>query len=221
MKKILLLILTIIMVGQSFAQRRTTSVKGYYKKNGTYVSPHTRHYNAGSSSYSSGSYSSNSTEPNSEENIPLTTLSVATIDKLEFTNSTSKYKHSKGEKIISTTLSRDNDTSNNIVETDTIKSNQETNNNGIIIYVSVLRYDGKTIDICPVSRDYSGDWDFNKVQHHFQKKSITAEEALILISDYGWIISEEDLKKDFTYDYISSKGFPKFLTKTIEAMKLK
>lgn len=221
-KKVLLLfVLTIILGGQSFAQRKTTSVKGYYRKDGTYVRPHTRHYNAGSGTYSSSSYGTPSNDNDTTDNIQLTTLNIATLEKKEYSTSTSKYKYEKGTKITPTTLVTDNLEGNQSTATDTLKPKQEAQSDGIIIYVSVLRYNGKTIDICPITRDYSDDWDFNKVRHRFAKSTVTAEEALQLVSEYGWTISEEDLKKDFSYDYIASKGFPKYLTRTIEAMKLK
>lgn len=219
-KSILLFVLTLLLAGQTFAQKKTTSVKGYYRKDGTYVRPHTRHYNAGSGTYSPSSYGTYSTNKDTSENIPLTTLNIWTLEKNEYTVTTSKSKYERGAKVISSTLVSENIEDNQTVS-DTSKIKKENQNEGIIIYVSVLRYNGKTIDICPITRDYSDDWDFNKIRHKFLKSTISAEEALQLVSDYGWKISGEELKKDFSYDYISSKGLPKYLTKTVEAMKLK
>jgi hypothetical protein len=213
--------LTLLLAEQTFAQRRTTSVKGYYRKDGTYVKPHTRHYNTGSGAYSSGSSGTYSNDNDTTENIQLTTLDVGTIEKTEYTHSTSKYKYEKGAKIAPTTLVTANIDDSLTLTSNTIKPKQERQIDGVVIYVSVLRYNGKTIDVCPITRGYSDDWDFNKIRHRFNKSAITSEEALQLVSEYGWSISGEDLKKDFSYDHILNKGFPKYLTRTIEAMKLK
>lgn len=222
-KNILLFIFTFFIAGQIFAQKKTTSVKGYYRKDGTYVRPHTRTYNAGSSSYSSGSYSSTYVNKDTAENIPLTGLQMEALTKTEYQTTTANSKYQKGVKISPSTLQIDGEPEYQgaTIISDTIKAKQEIRNNSLVIYISVLRYNGKAIDICPITRNYSGDWDFNKVQHRFIKTAITAEEALQLVADYEWIISGEELKKDFSYDYFSSKGFPKYLTKTIEVMKLK
>jgi hypothetical protein len=218
MKKIFFLILTIFIIGQNFAQRKTTSVKGYYRKDGTYVSPHTRHYNSSTSPYpsSSSSYSTNY-KKEKNDSIYLTSLNVLTIYKSDY--SIPKSKYGKDIKISPSKLAINSDENN--TSKDTLNINSVSNIEGIVIYVSVLRYKGNTIDICPIARNYEGDWDFHNVKHHFNKNILSAEEVSQLVSHYDWMTSGKEIKKDFSTEHIISKGFPAFLTKTIEAIKLK
>ncbi len=90
----------------------------------------------------------------------------------------------------------------------------------VVIYLSVLRYNNKPIDICPVSRKYGEEWDFDNIQHYFNKSTISAEEALELVADYGWKIENSRLSKSFSYERYTKSKFPKYLTRTIEAMRL-
>jgi hypothetical protein len=181
-RKTLLFLVTLLLIASAFAQRRTTSVKGYYRKNGTYVSPHTRGYTAGSSTPSQ--YSS---------------ISSAT---------------SKGDDIGPTKLKFISEEAIN----DSISPKDKKLGLGIVFYVSVLRYNGKTLDVCPIPRGYS-DWSFEKVKHKFDKKLLSTEDALDLISNYDWLIYNDQISKDFSYVY-NDKGFPSYLTKTIEAIKV-
>ncbi|WP_185288445.1 hypothetical protein [Chryseobacterium lactis] len=197
LKFILLLILSFSFVNQLEAQRRTTSVKGYTRKDGTYVRPHTRSYTSGSgySSYSSGSTGSYnslfSSTPSDSEN----------SQNGEYLASTSRYN---GEKIVKSQLNKVPDADENYLE-------------GNIIYLSVLYYNNKVIDICPIKKDYS-DWSFSEVYHSFNKNKLSSEDTLDLISNYGWSLNNDKLRKNFQYS--SDKNSPTYLARTIEAMKL-
>lgn len=194
---ILLFIFSLSFLYQVDAQRRTTSVKGYTRKDGTYVRPHTRSYTSGSG-YSS--YSSGLTEGHSSSFDTI--FSDSKNDQSgEYLTSTSKYN---GEKIVKSQLNKVPDADENYLE-------------GNIIYLSVLYYNNKVIDICPIKKDYN-DWSFNEVYHSFNKSKLSSEDALDLISNYGWSLSNDKLRK--TFQYSSDKNSPSYLVKTIEAMKL-
>ncbi|WP_407534516.1 hypothetical protein [Elizabethkingia miricola] len=188
-KKALFFLLTIICVSHLAAQRRSTTVKSYYKKDGTFVRSHTRDYNSGSGISHSGGYSGIYTTEETG-NVPVNQLSILSVNKKELSG---KAK---------------------IKESPLSASDAE----GIIIFLSVLRYNGKTIDICPISRNIIGDWKFNDLEHRFDKNLISAEDALDLASNYGWNIRNEKISKSF-YSF-SEKKFPAYLTQTIEAIKL-
>lgn len=197
-----------LLVMPVLAQRRSTSVKGYTRKDGTYVRPHVRGYTAGSGSTSSYGYSSDS--PSKNDEVALTTLNFSIAADRADTKPT--YLKEKGQKIALTSLNFINS------ENDTANLKDKIEGSGIVFYVSVLRYKGKTLDICTIPRSY-GSWEFEKVSHEFQKKDITTEDALDLVSNYGWSISNDKISRNFIYDY-NSKGFPSFLTKTTEAIRV-
>lgn len=207
LNKIIFIFLILSALGQFSAQRRTTTVKSYYRKDGTFVNSHKRHYNSGSGSYSYSTY-----ENSPKDSIHSSSLKMNSPENNEFQKTTSNYK---GEKISTTKLSLISDSKKDSLKTNTTQSKED----GVIIYLSVLRYNNKVLDICPISRGILGDWKFEKVEHHFNKNSISIEDALDLVSNFGWSIREEKISKDFEYDY-SNKGFPKYLSRTIEALKL-
>lgn len=86
MKKGLLLLLSFVLVFPLFfgfvdvgeADAKTVKVKGYYRKDGTYVRPHTRNYGGSSSSGSSSDYNYNYSIPS----YPMPTLSTSEIVNL-------------------------------------------------------------------------------------------------------------------------------------------
>ena len=209
MKRTFLLLLQMcLLVMPILAQRRSTNVKGYTRKDGTYVRPHVRGYAAGSGSTASYGYSNDS--PSKKDEIALTTLNFSVA--ADRTDDKTTYLKEKGQKIALTSLNFINS------ENDTANLKDKTEGSGIVFYVSVLRYKGKTLDICTIPRSY-GSWEFEKVSHEFQKKDITTEDALDLVSNYGWSISNDKISRNFTYDY-NSKGLPSFLTKTTEAIRV-
>ncbi|WP_267403780.1 MULTISPECIES: hypothetical protein [unclassified Chryseobacterium] len=189
-KLLLLFIFSFSFLAQVEAQRRTTSVRGYTRKDGTYVRPHTRSYNSGSG-YSS-SYSSSPTS-----NINYLNSSINS-SKEEYTPSETFQEEGIQNSKLSVT---------------------EDKNSGTKIYLSVLYYNDKIIDICPITKSYQ-DWDFNRVYHSFNKSLITAEDTLELITNYNWTVRGENVTKNFEYEY-SKKGNPKFLKKKIEVLYIK
>jgi len=212
-KGILLILVTMLFLATAFAQRKTTNVKSYYRKDGTYVSAHTRGYTAGSSS-TYASTGGTSTAKSDEEEIAATTLKLITLNQANRNTNKESYPNARGQKVVPTTLIFPA-----VVSTDSSSSSTKYTNEGIVFYVSVLRYNGKTIDICPIPRERYSGWDFTKVAHKFDKKFLTTEDTLELIAKYGWRIDDDEMSKDFSYSY-GDKGFPKYLTKSIEAIKV-
>jgi len=199
-KVILLLIFSCSFLVKIEAQKRTTSVRGYTRKDGTYVKPHNRSYTAGSgySSYNSDTNFSNE-DSSSYQNL--------NDDKV---NSDSKY------------LVKTSDYNGETIELSKLSSIQNTdtsNEEGNVIYVSVLYYNDKVIDVCPISKNIINNWDFNNVYHFIDKNEITPEHALDLISNYNWNLYKEKISKGFMYT--SDKKFPSYLKKKIESLKLK
>lgn len=189
---------------QMDAQRRTTSVKGYTRKDGTYVKPHSRSYNSGSgySSYSSGSGGSNTSSYLGNDKSYTDSKKSSPNQYLSYT---SDYNGDKIEKSKLTVLP---DFDENYLE-------------GNIIYLSVLYYNGKVIDICPVTKNIINKWDFDNIYHSIDQDKLTPEHALDLISNYHWSIYKEKITKSFKYISSYEKPFPSYLTKSIEAIKLK
>lgn len=208
----ILFLLTFLLMTSALAQKRTTSVKGYYRKDGTYVSPHTRGYTAGSST--SLQNSSIRGVDSKDDKISLTTLKFSNSSETNAGSDNSIITKYKGQKIALTKLKLINE---DVID-DTLSLGQKKSDVGIVFYVSVLRYKDKTLDVCPIPRGYS-DWSFEKVEHKFDKKLLNTEDALDLISNYGWRIYNDEISKDFSYSY-NDKGFPSYLTKTIEAIKV-
>jgi len=199
-KFLLFLIFSCSFFVQIEAQKRTTSVRGYTRKDGTYVRPHTRSYTAGSG-YSS--YNSN-TNFSSEEDYSYKNLSK------EKENSDSKY------------LTKTSDYDGETIEVSKLNAIQNTdtsNEEGNVIYISVLYYNDKIIDICPIPRSIINKWDFDDVYHYIDKDEITSEHALDLISNYNWNLYKEKISKGFKYT--SERKFPPYLKKKIESIKLK
>ena len=200
LKFLFLLIFSFSFFTITDAQKRSTSVKGYTRKDGTYVRPHTRSYNSGSgySSYSSDSYLTGTSSSNESS------YESKKEQKGEYLKITSNYRGEKIEKS----------------ELNTIQNSDSETESGNIIYLSVLYYNNKIIDVCPITRGYL-DWEFDEVQHSFDKNKITPEDALDLVSNYGWSISNEKIRKNFKYVSYSDKKYPSYLLKTFEVVKLK
>lgn len=211
-RAIMLFLFTILLITSTLAQKRTTSVKSYYRKDGTYVSPHTRGYTAGSST--SLQNISIRGVASKDNKISLTTLKFYNSSGTNVDTDNNIITKYKGQKIGLTKLKLINEDSSD----DTLSLDQKKADLGIIFYVSVLRYKDKTLDVYPIPRGYS-DWSFEKVEHKFDKKLLSTEDALDLISNYGWRIYNDQISKDFSYSY-NDKGFPAYLTKTIEAIKV-
>lgn len=199
LKFLLLIIFSLSFFAQYEAQRRSTSVKGYTRKDGTYVRPHTRNYNS-RSSYSSKSYTSPYLSDFDENSSKSKNLISG-----QYLTSTSKYNGNKIEKSNLTSIQNS--------DVDVIDGN--------VIYLSVLYYNDKIIDICPISKNIIDNWAFDEVNHSFNKNSITPENALDLISNYGWRVNDEKISKSFRYTSTYDEGLPNYLVKKFEAIKLK
>lgn len=201
-KKIILSLLLAVNLIAKVEAQKTTNVKGYYRKDGTHVKPHVRRYKS-AKNYSNNSYTTKSGE---DELIPISSLTP-----MNFQNE--DYVTLPGFEAISpTTLTPITEV---VPDTDTIQPNT---NEGIIIYVSILRYNGKTIDICPIRRDIFLNWDFKSVSHQFSKNVISMEDALDLVGKFNWKIDGDMISKLY---FSTEEKLPKYLTKTIEAIKLK
>jgi len=243
MKRLFLLIALIIAFSaEGFSQRKTTSIKGYYRKDGTYVRPHTRTYNgSGSSSYSS-SYNTSKT-PDSTSSLPegvskSTNVSgntvIAPITTLKFTKTetssrgsitlpskTTNISKSPSSNINKTTVNSINIKSEEFPQSDAEdKQILNSQNDEILIYLSVLRYNGDVIDICPVSRDNNGDWDFSQLKHKIKNSKLTRQDQILLQYGYDWNLTNDVLSKSFTSDTNSYKSMPSFLSRSIEALRL-
>lgn len=180
MNKFLLIVTLIISIASNiFGQR--TSVKGYFRKNGTYVSPHTRSSRSGSSSYS-GSYSNSYT---TDEPVQINESSLS-IQNNESKDYKSSYQYKSNSKNL-----KSGDSPLTIVEnTDTVK-------NALPLYISVLRYKGKIIDICPIPKSilsYDYDFSYGRVYHKISKQKMSSEHIVELISNYGFTLEGDDLK---------------------------
>lgn len=104
------------------------------------------------------------------------------------------------------------------IEKTTLEINNKTH--GFIVYFSVLKYKNKTIDICPITRNYEGELDFDNVFHKFNKNEILNEDALKLLSEFGWEIQNDIISREFTH-YLDEEKFPQFMKRTTEVMRLK
>ncbi len=201
LKFLLLIIFSFSFLTQIEAQRRTTSVKGYTREDGTYVRPHTRSYNSGSS-YSSSSYQSSPSYSSSSDESYSKFKKTSSGDYLA---STSNYNGDRIEK-------------SNLIS---IQNSDFEMEDGNIIYLSVLYYNDKVIDICPISKNIIDDWAFDEVNHSFNKNNLTPQDALDLVSNYGWRISKDKISRSFRYVSSYDKVLPNYLIKKIEAVKLK
>lgn len=198
----LIVVFSFSFLTQFEAQRRSISVKGYTRKDGTYVRPHIRSYNSGktySTGSSSSSYSSSYLSDSNDSNIDSKTSSDG------YLTFTSNYNGDKIEK-------------SNLIS---IQNSDLETQAGNIIYLSVLYYKDKVIDICPISKNIIDKWAFDEINHSFNKNNLSSEDALDLVSNYGWNINKEKISKSFRYTRFDDKGLPNYLIKKIEAVKLK
>lgn len=211
LKYILILVFACCFVLPAEAQR-TTSVKGYYRKDGTYVRPHKRSVGTSSKRYSykrsSSSYSS-SLNASDTPNIIVSDLTVSKPLEGNYASVVSKYSRRNKKKILPTDLKG-------------VKRNDSVFKKGFVIYASVLRYKGKVIDISPIAKEKYGskEWDFREIYHRFPKDSISDSDALDLISNYSWDVRGDYLKKDFRYSSLYNNKLPDFLVRTVEAIQL-
>jgi hypothetical protein len=192
----------------SFGQRKTTYVKSYFRKDGTFVRSHTRHYNSGSntsgSSASGGntsgsSYSQHSTSRESEE------LEVFEGDfRIVPSGRTGGYKKIEGMKVYPTTLVADT--------------------NGVTVLLAVLRYnDSVIVDICPLEKSIvTYDYKTYSTLLYFKinKDKLKPEQVIELVSKYGFDLRDDYLTKS-VYMGTGKAELPKYMNLKIEAITLK
>lgn len=195
-KIIFTLLISFLLIPLSIdAQRRTTSVKGYTRKNGTYVKPHIRSYKSGWGSYSSSSssYSGSSYASNENREIVESTLMAQLIV------SDKDKKKGKVEEI----------EIQEVVNDSTITS-QET----FYIDVYVLRYNDIILDIMAAPREAIS---FHP-KYQFHKDKVPSDVVIDLVSNFGWTLKNDILSKTY-YSFESDKD-PKYLSRKKERIQL-
>lgn len=196
MRKTFFLATLTMFVLTSFGQRKTTTVKSYYRKDGTYVNSHTRYYNSGSALTKSNYSSGLSDEDNFE--IYESSLSVSSISIPK------SFKKLKGIKVEPTTLISDT--------------------NGMTMLIAVLRYNDTTVvDICPIPKSIlTYDYETSTTSLYFKipKDKIKSEDIIELVSKYRFELKDDYLLKS-EYLGIGKIELPKYMTLKIEALTLK
>lgn len=195
MKQIWFLFVLVCLVGQfAQSQRKTTYVHSYYRKDGTYVSGYTRHYNTGTGSYSYGTIGSVESSVNIEESTLYLSPAAAKF----------KTKNIGGIRILPTILSVDTA--------------------GISVLIGVLRYhDSVVVDICPLPRSiltYEIDESHVDLLFKIPKDKLAVEDVIELVSKYNFELKDGFLRK-FMYLNIGKNELPKFMTLKIESLTLK
>lgn len=195
-KIIFTLLISFLLIPLSVdAQRRTTSVKGYTRKNGTYVKPHTRSYKSGSGSYSSSSssYSGSSYASNENREIVESTLMAQLIVS---------DKDKKKGKVEEIEIQE--------VVNDSTFTSQET----FYIDVYVLRYNDIILDIMAAPREAIS---FHP-KYQFHKDKVPSDVVIDLVSNFGWTLKDDILSKTY-YSFESDKD-PKYLSRKKERIQL-
>lgn len=195
-KIIFTLLISFLLIPLSVdAQRRTTSVKGYTRKNGTYVKPHTRSYKSGSGSYSSSSssYSGSSYASNENREIVESTLMAQLIVS---------DKDKKKGKVEEIEIQE--------VVNDSTFTSQET----FYIDVYVLRYNDIILDIMAAPREAIS---FHP-KYQFHKDKVPSDVVIDLVSNFGWTLKDDILSKTY-YSFGRDKD-PKYLSRKKERIQL-
>lgn len=203
-KIIFTLLISLLLIPLSVdAQRRTTSVKGYTRKDGTYVRPHTRSYKSGSNSYSSSSssYSSSSYESNEGGEIVESKLMAQLIvsDKDKKQDKKKDKKKGKSEEI-----------EIQEVVNDSTFIPQET----FYIDVYVLRYNDVILDIMADPREAISFYP----KYQFHKDKVPSDVVIDLVSNHGWTLKNDILSKTY-YGYSRDKD-PDYLNRKKEKIQL-
>ncbi|WP_127129502.1 hypothetical protein [Pseudoflavitalea rhizosphaerae] len=203
MKQLLATLVIIIICCSAIGQRKTTTVKSYFRKDGTFVRSHTRHYNAGSRTPNNRYINSSAKSTYSGRNSDDSDINASDL-KVSFIGDTGGYMKIGGIKIIPTTLAVDT--------------------NGIAVLVAVLRYNDTTIvDICPLQRSIV-DYDYEKTAtslfFKIQKDKIQPNQIIELVSKYEFYLKGDYLTKS-AYLGIGKVDLPKYMSLRLEAVLLK
>ncbi|NML21024.1 hypothetical protein HHL16_09080 [Pseudoflavitalea sp. G-6-1-2] len=205
MKLTLLTLVSVLVCLFAIGQRKTTTVRSYFRKDGTFVRSHTRHYNAGDGSGSSYSYSSTgassggSTGAGIADNIEIseTELKVAVTESGELS------KKIGGLKVYPSRIKVDS--------------------NGATILIAVLRYNDSVVDVCPVPRNIVS-YDYNGYSMDLKLKILKArlkpEHVDELTSKYQFEWIDDQLRRTIFLGY-GKIELPKYLDLKIEALTLK
>ena len=212
----------------SFAQVR---VRGYTRKDGTSVRPHTRSYPKGGS-YSSGSSSpasSKSIDDDDDDNYSYGSNKInSTVDGKPMSISQKKFKGGFYRVNPSLTLVKASSYSNYalpIYEVDNLSLVTSIEDTASApIYLSVMRIDGKVADIFSFPRgSLDRDTDFSRPFYHVISKShFTADQVLELIDKYRFSLSDGLLKRmvDVGSVYSPPLDLPPYLTHRLEVIRL-
>lgn len=180
-----------------FGQRKSTTVKSYYRKDGTFVRSHTRNTNSGSGS-SKGNYSYSTRVNSGEPEIFESTLHISTTAK------TGGYKKAGDVRVVPTALVADT--------------------NGVTILVAVLRYNDTTVlDICPLPRSIvTYDYETSSTSLYFKipKDKVKPEHTIELVSKYRFDLKDDFLTKS-EFLGIGKIYLPEYMTLKVEAITLK
>lgn len=197
MKRLVFFLTLCLLMTCTFAQKKTTSVRGYYRKDGTYVNPHTRHYNAGSGSGSSGSSGS----------------TYYTPDLINYDNEING--GSAHAKRVSNPL-------NKIGDIEVMPAKVVNDTTGIVLIVAVLRYNEVVVDICALARNFfTFSFDASAGLHFkIQANKFKPEHILELTSKYNFQLKDEHLLKS-EYLGVANMQLPSYMTLSLESLMLR
>lgn len=226
--RLLFITLFLSLVVDSFGQVR---VRGYSRKDGTYVRPHTRSYPGGGSGSSSSSLpaSSRFSDDDDDDNDRYGSKIASTVDGKSISISQKKFKKGAYRVSPNLTLIRANSYSSYAVpiyEVDNLTLATSTEDTtSAPVYLSVMRVNGKVADIVPFPRStLGGDADFGRPFYHIIDKSyLTTDQVLELIDKYRFTLSEGTLKKmvDVSSQYSPPLDLPSYVSHRLEVIRLR
>lgn len=206
-------------------------VRGYTRKDGTYVRPHTRSSPGSGSSYSSGSSSNSYTSSYLSSSSGTTTSTYNDLRKIRtVVNGNTRsipYKSFKdGAYKISPdiTLVMVSEYSGEVepfYEASSSKSSP-TDTTSMPVYLSTIRVNGKLIDAVPFTRDLFGkklDM-MRSFNHVINRASLTSEQVIELIDKYNFKLNGDELSKSMSITSKSSMSLPSYVTHRLEVMRV-
>ncbi len=229
MKNVLCFLFITLFFSHAISSFGQVRVRGYTRKDGTSVRPHTRSY-PGGGSYSSGSSSSSpASSKSSDDDDDLYGSKInSTIDGEPMSISQKKFKSGFYRVSPSLTLIRANSYSSYAVpfyEVDNLSLSTSIGDTmSAPVYLSVIRVNGKVADILSFPRGLLGrETDFSRPFYHAINKSyFTADQALELIEKYRFVLDEDMLKRyvDVSSQYSPALDLPPYVTHKLEVIRL-
>lgn len=240
------LLLTLLLAIQTIVTFSQVHVRGYTRKDGTYVRPHTRSSpgsGSSSSTYNSSSVSSNDYSPGGGRNITVkvdgheTTLSNKDFKdgwykagptlafykpKSYLDDIVPVYEASTDLKSFTPVKTK----KKRLFKTTEEKAEVSTmvyDTSGVPVYLSVIRVNGKVADIVAFPRSILNEQtvDFSHTMYHVLDKSLfTAEQSLELIDKYGFKSEQGILKTSINVSYGNTK-LPDYINHKVEVMRLR